>query len=290
MPDRSRPILALLEGGLEPPHLSELPPQSSVSTNSTIRASIGRSRLGKGLAGSSFLDFYLVMRIKSKNPTAKMNGSMKSMPVGDLFSKIKLIFWGLLIPTLAIVFGIALAPILLRYDGVWKKAEVLIVELDDNSSTKQWQTISQLNSKSIFNSIWIVLPRANAQDQKIQSVPNPEEIAHKAILNLGVEEIKIHILKMDEGEPGSVYFTSKAIIKNLVNNDIKSVLVFCNEYQSQRILNTYKKNLAPIGIEVSVYPAKSDLEPSNWFLKEKGIKLISQELFLYIYYKIRGYQ
>ncbi len=30
----------MLEGGLEPPHLAALPPQSSVSTNSTIRAGI----------------------------------------------------------------------------------------------------------------------------------------------------------------------------------------------------------------------------------------------------------
>lgn len=30
----------LLEGGLEPPHLAALPPQSSVSTNSTIRAGV----------------------------------------------------------------------------------------------------------------------------------------------------------------------------------------------------------------------------------------------------------
>lgn len=35
-----RLIGILLEGGLEPPHLAALPPQSSVSTNSTIRAGV----------------------------------------------------------------------------------------------------------------------------------------------------------------------------------------------------------------------------------------------------------
>ncbi len=51
--------MCLLEGGLEPPHLSELPPQSSVSTNSTIRAREIHSKTKLETDSLRVKDFYL---------------------------------------------------------------------------------------------------------------------------------------------------------------------------------------------------------------------------------------
>jgi hypothetical protein len=219
-----------------------------------------------------------------------MNGSVKSMPVGDLFGKIRLLFWGFLLPTLLLMIGILTAPIYLRYSGIWKKAEVLVVEINDQSSAKQWKSIGNLYKKEIFSQLWIILPWEKTLEKRILESSDPLESIKANLLPYAIPEDKIKILKMEESEPHSTYFISKSLIKNLVNNEIKSLLIFCDEYESNRVLSTYRKNLAPIGIEVTVYPAKSEWETGNWFMKEQGVRRISEELFLYVYYKIRGYQ
>lgn len=219
-----------------------------------------------------------------------MNGSVKSMPVGDLFGKIRLLFWGFLVPTLVLLAGIFSAPLYLRYNGIWKKADVLVLELNDQSTSKQWRSIGNLYKKEIFSQIWIVLHWEKPTDRKILESENPGESIRSQLSALSIPEDRFKILKMEETEPSSTYLISKGLIKNLVNNEIKSLLIFCDEYESNRVISTYRKNLAPIGIEVTVYPAKSEWETGNWFLKEQGVRRISQEIFLYLYYKIRGYQ
>ncbi|WCL51157.1 hypothetical protein [Leptospira sp. GIMC2001] len=228
----------------------------------------------------------------SERTYRKMPGPVSSMPVGDLFAKARLIFWGVGIPSLGFIALILFSPVLLKYGGFWKKADILVIELSSTSSFKQWKLIEPLHKKEIFDKVWIILPSAIGNDSEIlidKDANSRREKILQSLSDISIKEEKISFINQSEGESGSSFYISKGLIKNLVNDPSKSILVFTDEYKSQRILNTYKKNLNPIGIEVSIYPATSGYTSTNWFLTEAGVGHMTKELFLYIYYKFRGY-
>jgi hypothetical protein len=211
------------------------------------------------------------------------------MPVGDLFSKFKLILWGFFLPTIGLVGLLLFSPMLLRYGGVWKKADVLILEVNETSRSKQWKLIGNLYKNRIFSKVYVLLPNLSLLDKPIIAAPSREAAVRENLLSMGILDSNIQVFSFTEGESGSSFYNAKNLIKVLVNAEVKSILVFADEYKSQRILNSYQKNILPLGIEVSVYPAKSEYDSSSWFLSEKGVSHISSELILYIFYKIRGY-
>lgn len=211
------------------------------------------------------------------------------MPIGDVFSKFKLILWGFLIPTVGIVVAFLFAPQILRYGGTWKKAQVLVVEVNETSIVKQWRLIGNLQKNGIFEKVYIILPNLHALDRNIVTVPSREEVVRLHLKEMGVGDSQIQVFRFPDGEVGSMASTAKSLMKVLVSEEIQSILVFSDEYRSQRTANTYTKVLQPLGVDVSVYPAKSDYDLSNWFLTERGVAHISKEMFLYLFYKLRGY-
>lgn len=211
------------------------------------------------------------------------------MPLGDVFFKFKLIFLGFLFPAFGMFILLLTAPYLIRYGGLWKKAEVLVLEVGSLSTSKRWRVIGNLKNNGIFEKAYIIFPDISPLERNILTVSNRELVVREFLRGQGLEDSEIKFFHFQEGEVGSSYQNAKNLLKALVNDEVGSVLIFSDEFSSQRILNTYSKHLMPIGIEVSVYPSQSEYRATTWFLSENGVKHITQELYLYLFYKIRGY-
>jgi hypothetical protein len=209
------------------------------------------------------------------------------MQVSDLYFRLKLITFGFLSPVFIFLGFLFASPFLLKVDVPYHKSELAILETDPLPSKKFLKSISALYQKQVFKRI-IIVSREDKLDLRLTSAKESEAKIKDYLSSLNVNAENIDILNIAQTKLGDTDETAKNILKVVVADNLKSILILCREYESKRMLKIYQKNLASLPVQISAYPFASEQTPSTWFLSEDGFREVSSEFLRYIYYLIRG--
>ena len=82
---------------------------------------------------------------------------------------------------------------------------------------------------------------------------------------------------------------ARTMLKILLKENVKTVTVFCEKFDSRRIYLTYNKLYFPVGIEVNVFWMPSPWSELGWFANEHGIMNVTGNFFKLVLYFIKGY-
>ncbi|MCZ8155816.1 MAG: hypothetical protein O9264_06835 [Leptospira sp.] len=209
------------------------------------------------------------------------------MQVSDLYFRLKLILFGILLP-ISILFGFLLfAPYFLKVSEPFHKSEIAILEAHPLPSKKFLKAIAVLHQKKTFDRLVVVI-REDKAENNLLTVAERETIIANFLVTLNLPTSSIQFLKINPSKFGDSDEAAKSIIKTIVSDNVKSILLLTKEFESRRISLVYQKNLASLTVKISTYPFPSELTSSNWFLTDDGFKEIISEFFRYLYFSIRG--
>lgn len=210
------------------------------------------------------------------------------MQVSDLTFRLKLLFIGFLSPLLVLVGLILSAPFWLKSSETYQKSDVAVLEVSSPlPSKKMLKAVATLAGRSDFKKLILVIREDKSQNHLFS--PGEKEQKIRELLNsfgmapLHVSSIIIPVTKMGDTDEAS-----KNLLKIAVSDNLGAILLLTREYESKRVLGTYRKTLASLPIKVTAYGFPSDFSSSNWFLSEDGVREITGEFVRYLYSYIRG--
>ncbi|BDA79044.1 hypothetical protein LPTSP3_g19740 [Leptospira kobayashii] len=208
------------------------------------------------------------------------------MQVSDLTFRLKLFTFGFLSPLLILLGLFISAPYWLKTSEPYHKSDIAVLETSPLPSKKFLKQIASLYQKQIFTKLILVV-----RDDGDSSLLGSKEREDRILLQLVSFQLppgSVQVIKISSNKLGDTDEAAKNILKLVVSDNLKSVLILAREFETKRILKTYQKNLASLPLQISAYPFPSELTATNWFLSEPGFREVSLEFLRYIYSIFRG--
>ncbi|MCG6141972.1 hypothetical protein [Leptospira mtsangambouensis] len=210
------------------------------------------------------------------------------MQVSDLTFRLKLLFIGFFSPLLILVGLLLSAPYWLKSSETYQKSDIAVLEIANAWPTKKnLKAVVTLSSRSDFKKLILVI-----REDKLQNhVFSPLEVESKIkeqLVTQGLSQNLLSSLIIQTSKMGDTDEASKNLLKIAVSDNLVSILLLCREYETKRVLGTYRKTLASLPIKVTAYGFPSEVSGSNWFLTEDGVREITGEFVRYLYSYIRG--
>ncbi|MCW7493300.1 hypothetical protein ND861_10330 [Leptospira sp. 2 VSF19] len=210
------------------------------------------------------------------------------MQVSDLTFRLKLLFIGFLSPLLVLIGLILSAPYWLKSTETYQKSDVAVLEVTDPlPSKKMLKAVVNLSVRSDFKKLILVIREDKTQNHLYS--PGEKELKIREHLNsLGMGPGLVSSIIIPMTKMGDTDEASKNLLKIAVSDNVGAILLLTREYESKRVVGTYRKTLASLPIKVTVYGFPSEVSSSNWFLSEDGVREITGEFVRYLYSYIRG--
>ncbi len=209
------------------------------------------------------------------------------MQVSDLYFRLKLITFGFLSPVFLFLGFLFASPYYLKVTEPFHKSEIAILEMENLPSKKFLSSIASLYQKKTFSRLIVVI-REDKTNQSFFTAVEKEQKLLSLLASQNIDISAIQILKIVTSKLGDSDESAKNILKVVVSENLKSILLLTREFESKRVLLVYRKNLQSLPLQISAFPFPSDYTASNWFLSDDGLKEVSSEFFRYIYFLIRG--
>lgn len=210
------------------------------------------------------------------------------MQVSDLTFRLKLLFMGFLSPLLVLVGLTLSAPYWLKSSETYQKSDLAVLEVTSPLPSKKiLKAVATLSQRGDFKKLLLVIREDKTQN--LLYSPGERESKIKEHLNsIGISPSTVSSLIIPGTKMGDTDEASKNLLKIAVSDNLGSILLLCREYETKRVLGTYRKTLASLPIKVTAYGFPSDVSGSNWFLTEDGVREITSEFVRYLYSYIRG--
>ncbi|MBM9589251.1 hypothetical protein JWG41_02255 [Leptospira sp. 201903075] len=210
------------------------------------------------------------------------------MQVSDLTFRLKLLFMGFLSPLLVLVGLTLSAPYWLKSSETYQKSDLAVLEVTSPLPSKKiLKAVATLSQRGDFKKLLLVIREDKTQN--LLYSPGERESKIKEHLNsIGISPSTVSSLIIPGTKMGDTDEASKNLLKIAVSDNLGSILLLCREYETKRVLGTYRKTLASLPIKVTAYGFPSDVSVSNWFLTEDGVREITSEFVRYLYSYIRG--
>lgn len=210
------------------------------------------------------------------------------MQVSDLTFRLKLLFMGFLSPLLVLVGLTLSAPYWLKSSETYQKSDLAVLEVTSPLPSKKiLKAVATLSQRGDFKKLLLVIREDKTQN--LLYSPGERETKIKDHLNsIGISPSTVSSLIIPGTKMGDTDEASKNLLKIAVSDNLGSILLLCREYETKRVLGTYRKTLASLPIKVTAYGFPSDVSGSNWFLTEDGVREITSEFVRYLYSYIRG--
>jgi hypothetical protein len=209
------------------------------------------------------------------------------MQVSDLYFRLKLITFGFLSPIFLFLGFLFASPYFLKVNEPFHKSDIAILEAQPLPSKKFLKSISALYQKQTFGRLIIII-REDKTEINLLTVQEREEKLNSFLTSLNVTPGSIQFLKVSPTRLGDTDEAAKNILKVIVSDNLKSILLLTREYESKRMLMVYQKNLASLPVQISAYPFPSEQGASDWFLSDDGLREVAYEFLRYIYFLLRG--
>ncbi|TGK78318.1 hypothetical protein EHQ24_17345 [Leptospira noumeaensis] len=210
------------------------------------------------------------------------------MQVSDLTFRLKLLFTGFISPIL-VLLGLTLSsPYWLKSSETYQKSDVAVLEIVNKlPSKKNLKAVVTLSERSDFKKLILVIREDKTQNQLYSPLEKESKIKD-VLSSLGMNPTIVSSLIIQTSKMGDTDEASKNLLKIAVADNLGSILLLCREYETKRVLGTYRKTLASLPIKVTAYGFPSEVSGSNWFLTEDGVREITGEFVRYLYSYIRG--
>ncbi|MCW7471256.1 hypothetical protein [Leptospira kanakyensis] len=210
------------------------------------------------------------------------------MQVSDLTFRLKLLFTGFISPILVLVGLTLSSPYWLKSSETYQKSDVAVLEIANQlPSKKNLKAIVTLSERADFKKLILVIREDKTQNQ-LYSPQEKESKIKDSFSSLGMSPTLVSSLMIQTSKMGDTDEASKNLLKIAVSDNLGSILLLCREYETKRVLGTYRKTLASLPIKVTAYGFPSEVSGSNWFLTEDGVREITGEFVRYLYSYIRG--
>ncbi|TGL19477.1 hypothetical protein EHQ47_15310 [Leptospira bourretii] len=210
------------------------------------------------------------------------------MQVSDLTFRLKLLFIGFFSPLLILVGLLLSAPYWLKSSETYQKSDIAVLEIANTWPTKKnLKSVVTLSSRSDFKKLILVIREDKSQNQVFSPLEVETKIKEQ-LVSLGLSQNLLSSLIIQTSKMGDTDEASKNLLKIAVSDNLVSILLLCREYETKRVLGTYRKTLASLPIKVTAYGFPSEVSGSNWFLTEDGVREITGEFVRYLYSYIRG--
>ncbi|EOQ97967.1 hypothetical protein LEP1GSC195_1230 [Leptospira wolbachii serovar Codice str. CDC] len=210
------------------------------------------------------------------------------MQVSDLTFRLKLLLIGFLSPLFVLVGLILSAPYWLKSSETYQKSDVAVLEVSNPLPSKKiLKAVATLAQRSDFKKLILVI-REDKSQNLLDSPQERETKIKEHLSSLGIGPGLVSSLVIAGTKMGDTDEASKNLLKIAVSDNLGSVLLLSREYETKRVLGTYRKTLASLPVKVTAYGFPSDVSGSNWFLSEDGVREITGEFVRYLYSYIRG--
>ena len=210
------------------------------------------------------------------------------MQVSDLTFRLKLLFIGFFSPLLILVGLLLSAPYWLKSSETYQKSDIAVLEIANAWPTKKnLKAVVTLSSRSDFKKLILVIREDKLQNQVFSPLEVESKIKEQLVIQ-GLSQNLLSSLIIQTSKMGDTDEASKNLLKIAVSDNLVSILLLCREYETKRVLGTYRKTLASLPIKVTAYGFPSEVSGSNWFLTEDGVREITGEFVRYLYSYIRG--
>ncbi|TGL37234.1 hypothetical protein [Leptospira perdikensis] len=210
------------------------------------------------------------------------------MQVSDLTFRLKLLFIGFLSPLLVLVGLTLSSPYWLKSSETYQKSDLAVLEITNPLPSKKiLKAVATLSQREDFKKLLLVIREDKTQN--LLYSPQERETKIKEHLNsIGINPNIVSSLIIPGTKMGDTDEASKNLLKIAVSDNLGSILLLCREYETKRVLGTYRKTLSSLPIKVTAYGFPTDVSGSNWFLTEDGVREITGEFVRYLYSYIRG--
>ncbi|MGE8720072.1 hypothetical protein ACO2KH_01940 [Leptospira terpstrae] len=210
------------------------------------------------------------------------------MQVSDLTFRLKLLLVGFLSPLLILIGLILSAPYWLKSSETYQKSDLAVLEVSNTLPTKKLlKAVATLSQRSDYKKLILVI-REDKSQNLLYSPAEKETKIKEVLSSLGMGPGLVSSLVIIGTKMGDTDEASKNLLKIAVSDNLGSILLLCREYETKRVLGTYRKTLASLPIKVTAYGFPSDISGSNWFLSDDGVREITGEFVRYLYSYIRG--
>ncbi|PJZ45378.1 hypothetical protein [Leptospira brenneri] len=210
------------------------------------------------------------------------------MQVSDLTFRLKLLLMGFISPIFVLVGLTLSAPYWLRSSETYQKSDIAVLEVSNTLPSKKiLKTIVTLSERSDFKKLILVI-REDKTQNFLYSPGERESKIKDHLSSLGMSPSLVSSLIIPTSKMGDTDEASKNLLKIAVSDNLGGILLLAREYETKRILGTYRKTLASLPIKITAYGFPSEISGSNWFLSEDGVREITGEFVRYLYSYIRG--
>lgn len=210
------------------------------------------------------------------------------MQVSDLTFRLKLLLTGFISPIFVLVGLLLSSPYWLKSSETYQKSDVAVLEVTNPlPSKKNLKAVVTLSERADFKKLILVI----REDKTLNQLYSPSERESKikdVLISQGMSPTLLSSLIISTSKMGDTDEASKNLLKIAVSDNLGSILLLTREYETKRVLGTYRKTLASLPIKVTAYGFPSEISGSNWFLTEDGVKEITGEFVRYLYSYIRG--
>ncbi|PJZ86169.1 hypothetical protein [Leptospira harrisiae] len=210
------------------------------------------------------------------------------MQVSDLTFRLKLLLTGFISPIFVLVGLLLSSPYWLKSSETYQKSDVAVLEvINPLPSKKNLKAVVTLSERADFKKLILVI----REDKTLNQLYSPSERESKikdVLISQGMSPTLLSSLIISTSKMGDTDEASKNLLKIAVSDNLGSILLLTREYETKRVLGTYRKTLASLPIKVTAYGFPSEISGSNWFLTEDGVKEITGEFVRYLYSYIRG--
>ena len=210
------------------------------------------------------------------------------MQVSDLTFRLKLLLIGFLSPLFVLVGLLLSTPYWLKSSETYQKSDVAVLEVSNSLPSKKiLKAVAALSQRADFKKLILVI-REDKSQNLLDSSQEKETKIKEHLSSLGIGPGLISSLVVAGTKMGDTDEASKNLLKIAVSDNLRNILLLCREYETKRVLGTYRKTLASLPIQVTAYGFPSEVSASNWFLSEDGVREITGEFVRYLYSYIRG--
>ncbi|TGL90348.1 hypothetical protein EHQ68_02635 [Leptospira congkakensis] len=210
------------------------------------------------------------------------------MQVSDLTFRLKLLLTGFISPILVLVGLTLSSPYWLKSSETYQKSDLAVLEITNQLPSKKiLKAVATLSERGDFKKLILVI-REDKTQNLLYSPQEKESKIKDALNSIGLSASLVSSLIIPVSKMGDTDEASKNLLKIAVSDNLGSILLLSREYETKRVLGTYRKTLASLPIKVTAYGFPSEFSGSNWFLTEDGVREITGEFVRYLYSYIRG--
>ncbi|MDF3819007.1 hypothetical protein P3G55_03800 [Leptospira sp. 96542] len=210
------------------------------------------------------------------------------MQVSDLTFRLKVFIMGFLFPLFVLLGLLLSAPFWLVSKAPYQKSDLAVLEVGSSFPTKKYlKSVVNLSQKGDFKKLMLVVREDKAENLILSPKEKKEKIL-STLINFGFSSENLRAIAIPYSKMGDTEEASKNLLKIAVSENVNSILLLTQEFESKRILGIYKKTLASLPVKVSAHVFPSQFTPSNWFLSDDGLTEVGIEFFRYLFAYIRG--